>query len=62
MKLCAGEIVSILCRLGKLSCRGSKIRGTVVLHTPVTRESVHAVESFDSWLSPLPTVVCLYNY
>lgn len=62
MKLCAGEIASILCRLGRLSCRASKVRGTVVLHTPVTRESVQAVEGFDSCLSLLPIVVCLYNY
>lgn len=50
--LCAEEIESILCRLGTLSCRANKVRGTVVLHTSVIRESVHAAEGFDSWLSP----------
>lgn len=33
VKLCAGEIESILCSLGRLSCRDNKVRGTVVLHT-----------------------------
>lgn len=48
MKLCAGEIESILCRLGRLSYRANKVRGTAVLHTSVIRGSGHAVEGFDS--------------
>lgn len=63
MKLCAGELESILCRLWNLSCRAVKVWGTVVLRTPViTGRSVHTVEGFDSWLSPLPLLSCMCAY